>query len=696
MTAMRCCVPALIAMLAIAACGNAGGDDDDAPPSARLELPVVIDLPYVEAGAGAVMVDAVVRNTGDADTGPLVWGVHGDDGFTLDATPTVLAAGDSATITVRWDGAATESIAGAVLAVMDGADAQSIEVWAVAGAPGLAAATFTPVVGAGGVTIGESAVVSLPTAPYPAPGRPWTDDRVHVFVPADWREREAQDVVLHFHGHNTTIDRTVPAHRYREQLYASGADAILIVPQGPVQAASGDFGKLADRAGTAALLDEVLIVLYRAGVVTRPLLGQVTLTAHSGGYVATAQNLDPDARFAVGQVGLFDALYGSAATFRAFAGRGLPLRSNYTTGGGTLANNQQLARDLAADGLTVATVGTAAALREPAPVIAFTPASHDGAPRESGAWGEWLRWASPHGRRGPRVELRAAITNGDRGVVRWLAPRDSDVTGWVVEVITDTGTTQVDLPATVDTATVPLTGPARVRVSPRLGPALLGQPSDTYAFGAPRRVLVVDGFDRVIDGSYGALAHDGAARVAAAAGGADTIAAAAITDDGFALTDYAVVIWLVGDDSTADHTFTAAERAALDAYVAGGGRAILSGSEVGFDLGASTEGRAWLAALTGAAFASDDANADGARGVDALTAVPRFGFGGPTALYREEFPDALTTTGAARVVLRYDGDAGAAVGLAGRAALVGFPLEVIDDDGARAAVVQALVAFVAP
>ncbi len=682
-------------MLAIAACG--GGDDDAPPmPSPRLVLPAVIAVPYVEAGAGASAVTVEVRNDGDADTGPLVWGVHGDAGFTLGPTPTVLAAGDRATLTVRWDGAATESIAGAVMAVMDGADALSTEVWAVAGAPDLAAATFEPVLGAGGVTIGASAVVSLPTAPYPAPGRPWTDDRVHLFVPADWRERDAQDVVLHFHGHNSTIDRTVPAHRYREQLYASGADAILIVPQGPVQAASGDFGKLAEPAGTAALLDEVLIVLYRAGVVTRPVLGQVTLTAHSGGYVATAQNLDPDARFAVGQVGLFDALYGSAATFRAFALRGLPLRSNYTTGGGTLANNQQLARDLAADGLTVATAATAAALREPAPVIAFTPASHDGAPRESGAWGEWLRWSAPHGRRGPRVELRAATTDGADGVVRWLAPRDRDVTGWVVELTTAAGVTTVELPATADTATVPLAGPTRVTVRPRLGPTLLGQPSDTYAFGAAHRVLVVDGFDRVLDGSYGGLAHDGAARVATAAGGADTVAAAAVTDDGFALADYPVVIWLVGDDSTADHTFTAAERAALDAYVAGGGRAILSGSEVGFDLGEGADGRAWLAALTGAAFASDDANANEARGADALASVPRFGFGGPTALYREEFPDALTATGAGRVVLRYDGDAGAAVGLAGRAALVGFPLEVIDDDSARAAVVRALIAFVAP
>lgn len=46
------------------------------------------------------------------------------------------------------------------------------------------------------------------------------------------------------------------------------------------------------------------------------------------------------------------------------------------------------------------------------------------------------------------------------------------------------------------------------------------------------------------------------------------------------------------------------------------------------------------------------------------------------------------------MLVTYAGGAGAAVGIAGRAAIVGFPLEVIDDDDARAAVVRALLGFV--
>lgn len=676
------------------------GDDPAGVPAARLELPAVIDLPYVEAGAGASELAISVTNVGDAtlagaDGTALAWRVD-DPAFTASG-PISVAPGATATVMVRWDGAADETIAGATLSVEGEPGRWTAEVWAVAGAPGLAPLALAPVTGAGGVAIGVSAVPRLPTAPYPAPGRAWTDDRVHVFVPADWRERDAQDVVLHFHGHNTTIEATIAAHHYREQLYASGANAIMIVPQGPVNAASGDFGKLADPAGTAALLDEVLIALYRAGVVTRPALGQVTLTAHSGGYVATAQNLAADAPFAVGQVDLYDALYGYLEVFRGFARSGRPLRSNYTSGGGTLANNQQLAATLTADGLAVADVATTQTLGAVAPVIAFTAASHEGSTRDDDAYTEALRWMAPHGRRGPRIDLRAAtMIDAGHARVRWRAPADADVIGWQVELASPSGTSTVAVAADATETTVAISGPTRVRVRPLVtGLASdAGQPSDTFVVGGAARVLIVDGFERVVDGSYGQLAHDAAARVGAGLADVATVSASAIREDAVDLAPYAAVIWLCGDDSTEDHTLTAAERAALDAYLAGGGRVIVSGSEVGFDLGPTSAGRAWLAATVGATYAADDAGTDRAQGAGPLAMLASFGFGGPAALYAEDYPDTFTAGGGATVLVTYAGGAGAAVGIADRAAIVGFPLEVIDDDATRAAVVRALLGFV--
>jgi hypothetical protein len=702
--AARILTGAVVGLLGLAACGGPAVEPspDAQPQGPALDVPAVIPLPYVAAGAGGAMGSVTITNPGTAavhapDGGPLAWTLTGDAAFTIVVAPAAIDAGGSATLTIAWTGAAAPQIAGASLTVTSEAGARSAEVWGVAGDPALAPATFAPVTGAGGVDIGTSAIVHMPTAPFPAPGRTWTDDRVHLFVPADYRERAAQDLVIHFHGHNTTIDATVPAHAYREQLYASGVDAILVVPQGPVNTASGDFGKLMDPDGTAAFLDEVLTVLYRAGVITRPVLGRLTLTSHSGGYGVVAQNL-AGARFPVDQVDLFDSLYGYEATYRDFALAGGVLRSDYTSGGGTQANNLSLAMQLTQAAHPVATAPTHLALRDAPTVIYYAASTHEGSTRIDAAYAEQLRWASPHARRGPRTELRTATAAAGTATVTWLAPHDDDVTGVRVETSADDGatwTTAITVAADASQASFPIDQPVRVRLAPIVTgvPADAVQRSDTYRIDPTADVLIVDGFDRVIDGSWGQLAHPFAARVGAAIGHVHTIAHAAITDDQFALAPYRTVIWLCGDQSTDDHTFTAAERDALDAYLAGGGHVIVSGSEIGYELGPTSAGAAWLASLAGAQYAADDAGSNAIHGAGALSLISAE-FGGATAAYTEEFPDAYAATGAGQVVLTYDTGAPAAVGIAGRAIVVGFPLETIPDDAALAAVLAGLRAFV--
>jgi len=706
----RMCRLVAVVVLAAACGGPAGGDGldagGDAPPAGpRLELPPVIALPYVTAGAGASTAEVTVANPGDAEvTGvggaALAWSLAGDPDFAIVSAPERIEAGGEAVLSLRWAGASAERIAGATLTVDSEVGAREAEVWAVAGDPGLGTADFAPVTGAGGVTIGDSAVVHMPTAPFPDGVAPWTDDRVHLFVPEGYRERDAQDLVLHFHGHSTTIDATVPAHHYREHVYASGADVILIVPQGPVDTASGDFGKLDDPAGTAALLDEVLIVLYRAGRISRPRVGRLTLTSHSGGYAAVAANLG-SSLLDVAQVDLYDSLYGYLSTYLDFALSGAWFRSNYTSSGGTDANNLSLADSLTTAGAAPETAPTQRNLRDAPAIIYYTAASHSGSTRDDGAYGEQLRWVAPHTRRGPRAELRTATAAAGVATVSWLAPADDDVTGWRVETSADgtTWTVAAETAATAAQATFPLAGDGtRVRVVPVVDgvAAADAQPSDVYRVDAAAQVLVVDGFDRVIDGSFGGLSHDFAAVVGEAAGAVNTVSNEAIGEDGFDPSGYPVMIWLLGDESTADHTFTAAERAAIDAYLAGGGRIVVSGSEVGYDLSAVTGGPAWLAAAAGAVYASDDAGTNTAHGSGPLAAIGDFAFGGSAAAYLEEYPDTFAAGSGAQVVLAYQGGAAAAVGLPGRGVVVGFPLEVIENPGDLAAVVAGLIDFVAP
>ncbi len=120
-------------------------------------------------------------------------------------------------------------------------------------------------------------------------------------------------------------------------------------------------------------------------------------------------------------------------------------------------------------------------------------------------------------------------------------------------------------------------------------------------------VLVVDGFGRTLRGSFAGKWHDFVARVGAAVpGGAASTSNDAVREGLVSLGDYATVVWLLGDESTGDTTFDSDEQALASAYVSGGGRLVVSGSEIAWDLDSKGGGPSFLASL-GAGYAADDA-----------------------------------------------------------------------------------------
>jgi hypothetical protein len=668
------------------------------PAGPHLVVPDVIDVPAVVAGMGGTSASVEVRNDGDAPLTPIDWKLSGDPSLTLAGAPASLGPGEHAMITVTYAGAPAEAIASATLAVSSPAGGRVVPVFAAAVDPGLGQAAWTDVIGAGGVIAGEGVTVDMPAAPYPYGNSSFVDPSVHVFLPEGYRERGTQDLVVHFHGWGTTVDATLADHRYREHLYASGANAVLVVPQGPVNAPSGDFGKLMVPGGLAALAREVIVLLYREGRIQYPVLGDVVLTSHSGGYKAVATNLDPKSLGPpVAQVDLFDSLYGYQSTYESFALGGGLLRSNYTANGGTVAANQEVASWLAANGVPPADRVTQRTLRDDAPVIAFADTSHNGSTRLEGAYGEMLRWRRPHSRHGPRIELRQAVVKGGVADVRWLAPPDEDVTGFVVETSADGDTWKIaaTVGAASDQASFPLAGGGvRVRVKPAVNGVDDVLPSDTYRVDAAPSVLIVDGFDRVLDGSFGGLHHDFAAVVGESAGAVASVSNEAVTEDGFDLTAFPVVVWLLGDESSADRSLSPDEQQILLDYLAAGGSLIVSGSDTAWDLAGSASGATFLEQCFGAELLADDSGSLAASGEGPLAGVAGFTYAGPGAPYAEDWPDALTAAPSGEVLLRYGSGSAAAVGIAGQAALVGFPLELVDSDADRASVVKALVAYV--
>ncbi len=172
--------------------------------------------------------------------------------------------------------------------------------------------------------LGTTLELLLPGAPFPDTGSGYRDATVLVFVPLHYRPDRALDFIVHFHGHNTTARAAITAHRLREQLWDSKQNAILIVPQGPVDSSDSSIGKLERPGGFGNMLREVRSALLlketrraleaRAPRASAP-IGTVCVSAHSGGYHAAARAISVGG-IEVKEVYLFDALYNEAEVFR--------------------------------------------------------------------------------------------------------------------------------------------------------------------------------------------------------------------------------------------------------------------------------------------------------------------------------------------------------------------------------------------
>src|SRR5262249_24453412 len=117
------------------------------PTPASLSIPRVIDLPYVVAGQGGSQTTVELENRGELTLtgpggGPLIFSLSGDPALSLLSAPSTLPPGGKAGLTVAYAGAASESIASAVLQVEMASGSLSLPVYAVAGDPALPQGSF--------------------------------------------------------------------------------------------------------------------------------------------------------------------------------------------------------------------------------------------------------------------------------------------------------------------------------------------------------------------------------------------------------------------------------------------------------------------------------------------------------------------------------------------------------------------------
>jgi hypothetical protein len=176
--------------------------------------------------------------------------------------------------------------------------------------------------------IGTTLTFGLTNGPFPHPDAPYDDDSCLVFVPSHYRAPASGriDAMVHFHGHGTTAKKTIVEKDLREQFHASGQNAILIVPQGPIDAKDSRWGKLDGEGGFLAMLGEVRRAMQKSAVnealglaAMSPAgrIGTTVVSAHSGGYRAAASCLRHGG-WNVNETWLFDALYGLREEFLAW------------------------------------------------------------------------------------------------------------------------------------------------------------------------------------------------------------------------------------------------------------------------------------------------------------------------------------------------------------------------------------------
>jgi hypothetical protein len=173
--------------------------------------------------------------------------------------------------------------------------------------------------------LGTTVMLGLEHGPYPCPGFSHDDNSCLVFVPHGFRAPATGriDTLVHFHGHGTNVRKTVDEKQMRQQFHQSRQNAIFVLPQGPVDANDGRFGKLETEGGFQRFLGEVrramqspevTEALGAAAIPAEARIGTTNLSAHSGGYRAAAACLGLG-KWNVTEVYLFDALYAGREEF---------------------------------------------------------------------------------------------------------------------------------------------------------------------------------------------------------------------------------------------------------------------------------------------------------------------------------------------------------------------------------------------
>ena len=240
--------------------------------------------------------------------------------------------------------------------------------------------------------------------------------------------------------------------------------------------------------------------------------------------------------------------------------------------------------------------------------------------------------------------------------------------------------------------------------------------SDVYGLSNgtfTEKVLIVDGFDRRAGGSwflpnhFFAFTHGSA--IVANGFSFDTAPNESIVEGIVDLNDYKAVFWILGDESTADETFSAAEQNLVKGFLESGGMLFVSGSEIAWDLdrdnpspGSTPADEQFLHEFLKVDYVADDSGILSATGVEG-TIFEGLSFNYGANPYPEDFPDVINPFGGnVTVNLKYNASQNAAIQyqgpfgnstIPGKLVYLGFPFETITGKQNRIELMRRVLEF---
>lgn len=227
-------------------------------------------------------------------------------------------------------------------------------------------------------------------------------------------------------------------------------------------------------------------------------------------------------------------------------------------------------------------------------------------------------------------------------------------------------------------------------------------------------VLIVNGFDRATTGNTNNFVRQHASAVRNSGRIPVSASNEAVTEGLLSLDDHAAVIWVLGEESTVDETFSDAEQSRVKTYLQNGGALFVSGAEIAWDLDykGSSSDKAFCHDFLRLRYVQDSPNnAVGTyygvevTGQGIFSELNSFSFdNGTQGTYNVRYPDVLGISGESQGFLKYTGCNTGFAGIAyegvfsggssaGKVMVLGFPFETVYPENRRDALMESFFRF---